>query len=29
MGLAGALLYKGDAIKGEWNPTTSTFTVEG
>ncbi|MBS6374704.1 MAG: hypothetical protein KH431_08895 [Erysipelotrichaceae bacterium] len=28
MGLAGALLYKGDAVKGEWNPTTKTFTAK-
>lgn len=28
MGLAGALLYKGDAVKGEWNPTSKTFTAE-
>lgn len=26
VGLAGALLYKGDSIKGEFNPTTKTFT---
>lgn len=26
VGLAGALLYKGDAEKGEFNPTTKTFT---
>lgn len=28
MGLAGALLYKGDAVKGERNPTTKTFTAK-
>lgn len=27
MALTGSLLYKGDAIKGEWNPTTKTFTA--
>lgn len=26
VGLAGALLYKGDAIKGDFNATTKTFT---
>lgn len=26
VGLAGALLYKGDAIKGDFNVTTKTFT---
>lgn len=25
MALAGAFLYKGDAVKGEWNPITKTF----
>lgn len=25
MALTGSLLYKGDAVKGEWNPTTKTF----
>lgn len=26
MALTGSLLYKGDAIKGEWDPATETFT---
>ena len=26
LALAGAFMYKGDAIKGEWNPATKTFT---
>lgn len=26
LALTGALLYKGDAIKGEWDPITKTFT---
>lgn len=26
MALTGAFLYKGDAIEGEWNPETKTFT---
>lgn len=26
LALAGAFMYKGDAVKGEWNPTTKAFT---
>lgn len=26
MALTGSLMYKGDAIKGEWNSSTKTFT---
>lgn len=28
MALTGAFMYKGDAIKGEFNPTTKTFTAD-
>lgn len=26
--MAGAFMYKGDSVKGEWNPTTKTFTED-
>lgn len=26
LALAGAFMYKGDAVKGDWNPVSSTFT---
>lgn len=29
MALTGALLYKGDAVKGDWNPETNTYTELG
>ena len=29
MALTGSLLYKGDAIKGEWDPVTKKFTADG
>lgn len=28
MALTGSLLYKGDAVKGEWNDKTKTFTED-
>lgn len=28
MSLTGSFLYKGDAIKGEWNPTTKAFAIK-
>lgn len=28
MALSGSLMYKGDAVKGEWNPETKTFTSD-
>lgn len=29
MSLTGSLMYKGDAVKGEWDAKTKTFTAEG
>ena len=28
MALSGSLMYKGDAVKGEWDPETKTFTAD-
>lgn len=28
MALTGSLMYKGDAVKGEWDPKTKTFTAD-
>lgn len=28
MALTGSFMYKGDAVKGEWNPETKTFTAD-
>ena len=28
MALTGSFMYKGDAVKGEFNPTTNTFTED-